>query len=508
MLAKLISAAPLGLKALKVEVEVDIASKSLFKFIIVGLPSKAVGEAKERVIAALRNSQMTIPRHKIVVNLAPADFPKEGLALDLPMAVGILIASGQIPSVSRPSLFLGELSLTGQLRPIRGILPALMMAKKQKIKDVYLPYANRHEAALVTGLNIFPLKSITDYILHCRQIKPIKPQKPSKLKLNQIDHYPIDLADISGQSLAKRALMIAAAGGHNLFLQGQPGVGKSMLAKSLPSILPPLSYQEVLVLAQIYSIAGLLNPSDRLLSLTRPFRSPHHTISKIGMIGGGSNPKPGEVTLAHFGVLFIDEAPEMPRSVLEALRQPLEDGYITITRVKRSINLPTSFILVLAANPCPCGYYGSDTKPCQCTPYQVQKYQTKLSGPLLDRIDLYTHVGAVKIHKLKSKAKSLSSQQARQMVILARQRQYRRYRTRFLLNGRLSVRQLKQLDNMNQAAMALLYQAVEKYKLSTRAFFKLQKVAMTIADLEASEVVKPEHMMEALQFRYRQVDLI
>ncbi len=510
MLSTLLAVTPLGLEALLVVVEVDVSSRGIFRLIIVGLPSKAVDESKERVITALSNLGAKLPRHRVVVNLAPADIAKEGPIFDLAIAIGLLTATGQIPTYPQSALFLGELSLDGSVRPVRGILPALMMAKKKGIKTAFIPYKNRHEASLVKGLTIFSLKHLSDYINHIQGLKQLQPEKENKLNLTDfsLDNVDIDLKDIKGQALAKKALVIAAAGGHNLFFQGEPGAGKSMAAKALASIMPPLSEEEALALTQIYSVAGLLS-SKRTYVKNRPFRAPHHTISRVGIIGGGSNPRPGEVSLAHLGVLFIDEAPEMPRSILESLRQPLEDGQVTITRAQRTITYPSAFTLVMAANPCPCGYYGSRKHQCTCSPYQINRYQQRISGPMLDRIDLYTYVQAVDVEDLKKASSSnngLSTSQARDLVIKVRQKQYRRFGDKFKINARLKPREIKNLDLITDKAMAILYQAVEKYALSARSFYKTQRVAITLADLEDSTKVYPKHIIEALQFRYRPIE--
>jgi len=504
MLVKLISAAPVGLESVPVMVEVDVASRGLFKYVIVGLASKAVDEAKERVITALSHLGASLPEHKVLVNLAPADLPKEGPVFDLAMAVGILSASGQLPPPTR-ALFLGELALDGSLRPVRGVLSALLMAKRLGIRTAFIPWSNRHEAAWVKEVKTYPLKDLTDYVHHVQNLAKLKPVlyrlTGQPTKTHKIE---VDLADIHGQQLAKKALIVAAAGGRNLFMEGQPGSGKTLLAKALTHLLPPLTPPEALILTQIYSVAGRLRSGVRPVH-QRPFRAPHHSISLMGMIGGGTNPKPGEVSLAHLGVLFIDEAPEMPRSVLEALRQPLEDKQVTITRTKQSVTYPANFTLVMAANPCPCGWYGSETKPCRCTPYQVHKYRHKLSGPMLDRMDLYVKVGAVKLSQLKQSVaqNGPDTKTARQMIIKARRRQAKRYRSQLVTNASLGLKQIKQLNMITPQALSYLYQALDRLKLSTRAFYKLQKVALTIADLEESDQVRVKHVMEALQYRRR-----
>ena len=514
MLARVFSGATVGLESVPVEVEVDIASQGLPSFTIVGLPDKAVEEAKERVRAALKNSGADFPARRITVNLAPADLPKAGPSYDLPIALGILIASGQLAADLFDSLVLGELSLDGSLRHTNGVLAMALLAREKKFKQIFLPQINAREASVIRGLKIYPVSSLLALFYHLSGREEISPQPYTPFnKITSIIVAEFDMVDIQGQEHAKRALEIAATGGHNLFMKGVPGAGKTMLARALPGILPDLTEEEALEVTKIYSVTGNL-PSGESVIKHRPFRAPHHTTSRNGLIGGGTHPMPGEISLAHRGVLFLDEFPEFPRHVLEALRQPMEDGIVTISRAAGTLTFPAKFILVAASNPCPCGYLGDPLRPCKCLPGQVQRYQKRISGPLIDRIDLHLEVPAVRVEKLAQLHQGFTEQaetskKIKTRVQKTRDIQTRRFKgTKLKNNAEMSTRDVKQFCSLSTECLTLLRQAVVQMNLSARSYYRIIKVARTIADLSGEKEIISTHIAEALQYRPRELDFI
>lgn len=505
MVCKVLTSTVIGLDAYKIEVEVDLVN-SLPSVSIVGLPDAAVNEARERVRSAIKNSSFSFPQKKVVVNLAPADIKKEGTNFDLPIAVGILIEDGVIQEEKTQGVaFIGELSLDGTLRSIIGVLPHVLGLKNAGVKTVIVPKENAKEATLADGITVLSANNLNEVVNNFIEtpLEVVKTNVDEYLAKGVEESYLYDFKDVKGQQKAKKALEIAAAGGHNMIMVGTPGSGKTLMAKCFASILPPLELSEALELTKIYSVSGLLANNEPLM-VKRPFRAVHHTASANGIIGGGTNPKPGEITLAHRGVLFLDEIVEFPRNVLEVLRQPLEDGEVVISRAKHSIKYPANFMLLAAMNPCPCGYLGDKEKHCTCTEYQINRYRAKLSGPLLDRIDIQIDVPRLTTDELlNTNTEAESSVDIRKRVINARKIQKERYKEAGILtNSQLTADMVKKYCKIDESSKEILKLAVTKYQLSGRRYDRVLKLSRTIADLDNSEIITTKHITQALQYRF------
>jgi len=507
MLAQVTSCAVVGLEGALVQVEVDVSNGGPY-FSIVGLPDAAVQEARERVRSAIRNSGAHFPyNQRLTVNLAPADLRKEGPAYDLPMALALVMASGGANPDLEGAMVVGELSLDGSVRHTNGILPMVSVARQRGLKRVYVPARDAAEAALVEGLEVYPVPNLAAMLDHLNGASRLARFEMPPMPKDEEVVYPVDMADVKGQEHVKRAVEVAAAGAHNVLMTGPPGAGKTLISRAVPSILPPMAIEEALDVTKVYSVSGLL-PADTPLILRRPFRSPHHTISHAGLVGGGHWPRPGEISLAHRGVLFLDELPEFGARVLEVLRQPLEDKVVTISRAAGTLTFPANFVLIAAMNPCPCGYYGDPTHECTCSAVAVARYRQRISGPLLDRIDIHVEVPRVEYEKLADVRRGEGSAAIRARVEEARERQRARFRgLRTLTNGEMGPAEVHRFCEVDEAGHALLRAAMRQLNLSARGYHRILKLARTIADLAGSERIQVAHLAEAIQYRPRALQL-